>query len=192
MTEGVGDWRWTEDVYWWNRTATPPCNDSANYVQSFRLILALKNFERTNSQRETTALLRNIAAQFPQYALSLVRSERREEEDECRYNITTFMPLWLFTDQYALVLPNTLQNIGIALGCMLFIAVLLIPQPIIALWVAVAIVSIDVGVVGYMTLWGVNLDAISMITIIMSIGFSVDFSAHIWSPFLRPHPLALL
>ncbi len=30
-----------------------------------------------------------------------------------RYNITTFMPLWLFTDQYALVVPNTVQDIVI-------------------------------------------------------------------------------
>lgn len=117
----------------------------------------------------------------------------------CRYpsyNITTFYPLWLFTDQYMLVLPNTMQNIFIAIGSMIVIALLLIPQPVCAIWVALCIVSIDVGVIGcarllidffsltmlhcsFMTLWGVNLDAISMITLIMSIGFSVDFSAHV-------------
>lgn len=37
---------------------------------------------------------------------------------------------------------------------MVVIAVLLIPQPMCALWVALAIGSIDVGVIGYMTLWG--------------------------------------
>ena len=47
------------------------------------------------------------------------------------------------------------------------------------LWVAFSIVSIEVGVVGFMTLWDVNLDSISMINLIMCIGFSVDFSAHI-------------
>ncbi|CAD7011709.1 unnamed protein product [Ceratitis capitata] len=35
------------------------------------------------------------------------------------------------------------------------------------------------GVAGYMALWDVNLDSISMINLIMCIGFSVDFTAHI-------------
>uniref|UniRef100_A0A183DNW9 SSD domain-containing protein n=1 Tax=Gongylonema pulchrum TaxID=637853 RepID=A0A183DNW9_9BILA len=41
-----------------------------------------------------------------------------------------------------------------------------------------SIISINTGVFGYMTLWGVNLDAVSMISIIMSIGFAVDLSSH--------------
>jgi multidrug efflux pump subunit AcrB len=41
----------------------------------------------------------------------------------------------------------------------------------------VSIISINCGVFGYMTFWGVNLDAVSMISIIMSIGFAVDLSA---------------
>jgi hypothetical protein len=121
----------------------------------------MRDFETAIQQRQTMELMRRVAAQFP---------ER---------NVTTFMILWLFGDQYSVILPNTLQNIGIAMACMVAISLLLIPQPLCAFWVAVCIASIDTGVVGYMTLWGVNLDAISMITIIMSIGFSVDFSAHI-------------
>ncbi|EYC17939.1 hypothetical protein Y032_0029g1968 [Ancylostoma ceylanicum] len=50
-----------------------------------------------------------------------------------------------------------------------------------------SIVSINIGVFGYMTLWGVNLDAVSMISIIMSIGFAVDLSGHIVYAFVTSH-----
>ena len=61
----------------------------------------------------------------------------------------------------------------------MFVSLILIPNPLCSLWVAFSIISIEIGVVGYMTLWNVNLDSISMINLIMCIGFSVDFSAHI-------------
>ncbi|VDK60469.1 unnamed protein product [Gongylonema pulchrum] len=45
----------------------------------------------------------------------------------------------------------------IALLVMIVIAMLLIPQPMCSIWVAFAIASIDLGVIGFMTLWDVNL-----------------------------------
>lgn len=35
------------------------------------------------------------------------------------------------------------------------------------------------GVIGFLALWDVKLDPISMITMIMAIGFSIEYCAHI-------------
>lgn len=53
--------------------------------------------------------------------------------------------------------------------------------------ILLSIISICLGVFGYMTFWDVNLDAVSMISIIMSIGFAVDLSAHITYAFVTSH-----
>ena len=45
--------------------------------------------------------------------------------------------------------------------------------------VSFSIVSINIGILGFMTFWSVRLDFISMVTIVMSIGFCVDFAAHL-------------
>ncbi|KJH53331.1 patched family protein [Dictyocaulus viviparus] len=145
----MGDVKWTVDKH------------NKPYIYAFRFLIGMRDISSTTQQQIATKSFREVAARYSEY------------------NVTTFMPLWLFTDQYDLVVPNTVQDIVIAVLCMLFIAFLLIPQPFCALWVAFTIGSIDLGVLGYMTLWDVNLDAISMITIIMSVGFSVDYSAHI-------------
>lgn len=62
---------------------------------------------------------------------------------------------------------------------MMIISFIFIPNALCSLWVAFSIISIEIGVVGYMALWDISLDSISMINLIMCIGFSVDFTAHI-------------
>lgn len=62
---------------------------------------------------------------------------------------------------------------------MMIVSFIFIPNILCSLWVAFSIISIEIGVVGYMALWDINLDSISMINLIMCIGFSVDFTAHI-------------
>lgn len=67
---------------------------------------------------------------------------------------------------------------------MMIISFIFIPDMLCGLWVAFSIVSIEAGVAGYMALWDVRLDSISMINLIMCIGFSVDFTAHICYAFM--------
>lgn len=69
-------------------------------------------------------------------------------------------------DQYMIILPNTLQDNLTAVVIMVLIAILLIPNIKCLFWIIFTMLSIDVGVIGYMTYWGVRLDAVSMITLI--------------------------
>lgn len=94
-------------------------------------------------------------------------------------NVSVFHPYFVFFDQFELVRPTSLQSMIIGAIIMMIISFIFIPNILCSLWVALSIISIELGVAGYMSLWDVNLDSISMINLIMCIGFSVDFTAHI-------------
>lgn len=108
----------------------------------------------------------------------------REIADNSPFNVTVFQQFFIFWDQYILVRETSIQAISVAAAVMMVISLIFIPKPICALWVAFSIISIEIGVIGYMSLWKVNLDSISMINLIMCIGFSVDYSAHISYAFI--------
>merc|ERR1719359_386931 len=56
---------------------------------------------------------------------------------------------------------------------------LLIPRPRIAFFVAVAIIMSIVDVVGLLHFWDVQINGVSTIYILVSVGLAVDYSAHI-------------
>ncbi|XP_048404133.1 patched domain-containing protein 3-like [Stegostoma tigrinum] len=110
--------------------------------------------------------------------------EIRNLANECRIPLLVFHPAFIYYDQFLVIVTNTVQNIIIATIAMLVISLLLVPNPVCSLWVTFAIASVLVGVAGHMTFWGVNLDSISMINLVVCIGFSVDFTAHITYAFV--------
>ncbi|XP_062977671.1 patched domain-containing protein 3-like [Elgaria multicarinata webbii] len=104
--------------------------------------------------------------------------------EDCKIPLMVYHPAFVFFDQFLVIVDNTVQNVVIASAVMLVISLLLIPNPLCSLWVTFAILSVVVGVSGYMAFWGIRLDSISMINLVICIGFSVDYSAHISYAFI--------
>ncbi|XP_023211036.1 patched domain-containing protein 3-like [Centruroides sculpturatus] len=59
------------------------------------------------------------------------------------------------------------------------IFLLFISNLLVAITVAISVVSAMIETLGYMSLWGVNLDIMSMLSLILCVGFSVNYPAHI-------------
>ncbi|XP_017261905.1 patched domain-containing protein 3 [Kryptolebias marmoratus] len=93
-------------------------------------------------------------------------------------SLSVYNHAFIYLDQYDVVVSSTIKNVGVITAVMLVVSLLLIPNPICSVWVTCSIISVTVGVNGFMALWDISLDSISMIIFTVCIGFTVDFSAH--------------
>ncbi|EGT46451.1 hypothetical protein CAEBREN_21351 [Caenorhabditis brenneri] len=129
--------------------------------QQFRLSTRLKNVNNDEDISNCAVTMRSLS------------------QKHSKYNMTTYSPLWNIADEYDIMWPQTMQDIYISIAVMIPVALLFIPQPLCSVIIGLNIASIAFGVIGTMSFLGVSLDATSMITVAMSVGFSVDFAAHV-------------
>ncbi|XP_036299226.1 LOW QUALITY PROTEIN: patched domain-containing protein 3-like [Pipistrellus kuhlii] len=108
----------------------------------------------------------------------------RQLAKNCEIPLMVYNPAFIYFDQFTAIIENTVRNVIVASVAMFVVSILLIPHPLCSLWVTFAIGSVIVGVTGFMAFWHVNLDSISMINLVICIGFSFDFSAHICYAFV--------
>ncbi|XP_061178078.1 patched domain-containing protein 3-like [Saccostrea echinata] len=108
----------------------------------------------------------------------------RELEQSSRLPCFIYSPLFVFFEQYAIVVRSTLQTVGVAVAAMFLVACFFMPHPLIITFVSISLVSILLGVFGFLPFWGLNISSVTMIELIISVGFSVDFSAHLCHAYL--------
>jgi Niemann-Pick C1 protein len=91
---------------------------------------------------------------------------------------------YVFFDQYAHVGAILVQVMVLALG-----AVMLVTTVLLGSWQTAALVTatcalVVFNVMGTMGFWGINLNAISLVNLVISLGIAVEFTAHVARAFL--------
>ena len=134
--------------------------EDASEVRASRLFLQTDRIQDSQAEQRMLLDLRKVVAKLP-------------------FRVILFNPLFFIFDQFAEVFNQTLLCVCLCVGIMSVVILIFIPSKVCVIWVIFSVVSVEVGVLGMMSFWKINLDVISMIVLIMGIGFSVDFSAHI-------------
>ncbi|UYV66138.1 daf-6 [Cordylochernes scorpioides] len=123
-----------------------------------RYIVQAKEIHDSNDAKHMVMALREIAA---------------------KHGASIFNTYFIYHDQLTMISGLTVQATGVTAAAMLAVTLTFLPRPSCVIWVALVIGSVEIGVVGFMTLWNVSLNSVSLLGLIMCIGFSVDNAAHV-------------
>jgi Niemann-Pick C1 protein len=99
-------------------------------------------------------------------------------------SVFPYSSFYVFFDQYAHIIAMTQEILGLGLAAVLVLTTLMLGSwrtgSIVTGVVALTVVS----VMGVMPLWGVHLNAISLVNLVISLGIAVEFCIHIAKAFM--------
>eukprot|EP01084_Bolivina_argentea_P084280 152454_1 len=91
----------------------------------------------------------------------------------------------IYSESDKIVLRQTIYNLLYACMAAFVITIILIPYPLMSLFVMISVGQILVGILGYMNMWGLPINTNTMINVVISVGFSVDNAAHICHSYMN-------
>uniref|UniRef100_A0A3P8XB93 SSD domain-containing protein n=1 Tax=Esox lucius TaxID=8010 RepID=A0A3P8XB93_ESOLU len=100
-----------------------------------------------------------------------------------RVRFLIFNPSFVYLDRYATAVSSPLRHSLIAVLFLLGLSSLAVVEPLVAVWLSLTLLSVQFGVLGFMTLCGVELDCVSVLCLISALGHSADCCAPLLATF---------
>jgi len=91
---------------------------------------------------------------------------------------------FIFWEQFAVIALEFWRNVILALVTVTVIILFMIPNPIVAFVVILSVVLSIMDLIGFLHLWNGSINNISAIYLVVSIGLTVDYAAHIGHGYL--------
>jgi len=96
---------------------------------------------------------------------------------------------FLNVEQYKSIDKEAIRNVSLTLLVCFIVIALLIVDPLTVSCVFINLLLIVINILGYMQAWGLNIDSVTVIMLVIALGLAVDYSAHIGRNFLEKHGL---
>ncbi|UYV69882.1 daf-6, partial [Cordylochernes scorpioides] len=94
------------------------------------------------------------------------------------FKVVLYNPKFLTIEQMIVLPKTTIICVLTTASVMLLVTLLFFPSLKCGTFVVFSIISIETGVLGYSVLWGVKLNTVTLMGLVMSVGFAVDNTAH--------------
>ncbi|PFX34181.1 Patched domain-containing protein 3 [Stylophora pistillata] len=137
-------------------------------------------FSADNSRLEASRILSfmkdSASSTFRKDAMLTLREDLTEMSKLDAFPITRN---FIFIEQYAITTRETIRNLLIAGLTVLIITSPFLVDFTVTLLVVLNFASLICELFGVMVIWNVSLNTVSMVNLVMAIGFAVDYSAHV-------------
>ncbi|KAM3957916.1 Niemann-Pick type C-1a isoform 1-T1 [Aphomia sociella] len=101
-------------------------------------------------------------------------------------NVFPYSVFYVFYEQYLTMWPDTLKSMGISVLSIFIVTFILMGFDLFsALVVVITITMIVVNLGGIMYVWGISLNAVSLVNLVMAVGIAVEFCSHLVHSFAR-------
>ncbi|GAM28587.1 hypothetical protein SAMD00019534_117630 [Acytostelium subglobosum LB1] len=92
---------------------------------------------------------------------------------------------YVYFEQYLHIQAIAVMDILLALAGVLVVSLLILQNPIISMIVVLCVGLVSIDLLGVMAVWSVNLNAVSVVNVVMAIGISIEFCVHIAHTFIN-------
>jgi len=92
---------------------------------------------------------------------------------------------YLFYEQYAIIVREAVTNLALAFAAVIIITLFIVADVGATALVGLMIAMVDVDLLGLMHFWGLTIDSVSVINLVLAIGLALDYSVHMAHAFLQ-------
>jgi len=186
-------WLGNKDRDWTEMSPTNFSSDLANFLHSVRGARFARDFRfggELDCQRDAPPVLASrFSIEYRQFEgpEEHVPARRAVEKVLNQSGLSTafsFVKIYAAWETDEIIGEELWRNVLLAMACVTAVVLLLLANFRICILVILAIILTLTDIIGFLHFWGITIDIISCINIVLAIGLCVDYSVHICHAFL--------